>query len=101
MNIYISDDALKWFKKEMDIQKGEYVRFFARYGGSSPVQQGFSLGVTKEEPIDMAVKYEHEGTTFFIEERDVWYFDGHDLHVIVDDKRNELLYEYKKENSLS
>ncbi|RDI45844.1 HesB/YadR/YfhF family protein [Falsibacillus pallidus] len=96
MKIVLSEGALKWFQEEMDAAKGDTIRFYVRYGGSSPVQQGFSLGVTKEEPIDMAVSVQHEDVTYFIEDRDVWYFDGHDLHVVFDEKKNELVYEYKK-----
>lgn len=33
MNIIITPKALDWFKKELDLQAGDAIRFFARYGG--------------------------------------------------------------------
>lgn len=43
MNIIITPKALDWFKKEMDLQAGDAIRFFARYGGCSTVQKDFLL----------------------------------------------------------
>ena len=94
MNIILSDQAMDWFKEEMEAHSGDTIRFYARYGGSSPLHEGFSLGVTKEEPMEPSVKFTNQGILFYIEERDVWYFDGHDLHVDVDPKLQELAYSY-------
>lgn len=96
MKILISSDAMHWFHKEMEAEKGDNIRFFARYGGSSPIHEGFSLGVTKDTPFEPAVTYKKEDILFFIEETDEWYFDGHDLHVEIDSTRDELSYVYKK-----
>lgn len=96
MKILISTDAMNWFHKEMDAVKGDNIRFFARYGGSSPLHEGFSLGVTKDTPFEPAVTYKVEDILFFIEETDEWYFDGHDLYVELDTQKEELTYEYKK-----
>lgn len=95
MNIYMCDQAFQWYKEELYLQRGDYVRFFARYGGCSTVQKGFSLGVNKEEPIDAAVTLEKDGVIFFIEQNDLWYFDGRDLHITFDDKQNEPIFTYK------
>lgn len=96
MQIVISDEALRWFKQNMDAEHGDAIKFFARYGGSSPLHEGFSLGVTKEQPDDVYVQIEKEGILFYVEKRDHWFFDGHDLHVLVDSALNELTYTYKK-----
>lgn len=96
MKIVISDEALKWFKEDMEVKKGESIRFFARYGGSSPLQEGFSLGVTKEDPDEVAFEIDKEGVRYYIESRDVWFFDGHDLIVEVNEKLQELSYSYRK-----
>ena len=87
---------MHWFHKEMEAEKGDNIRFFARYGGSSPIHEGFSLGVTKDTPFEPAVTYKKEDILFFIEETDEWYFDGHDLYVELDSTRDELSYVYKK-----
>lgn len=96
MQINISDDAFNWFKEEMEVTAGEAVRFFVRYGGSSKLQPGFSLGVTKDQPNEAAVQVQQDHVTYFIEQSDVWYFDGHNLQVSVNDNLKELDYSYKK-----
>jgi len=95
MKIFISGEAKKWFTDEMDAEPGDHVRFYARYGGSSPLHEGFSLGVMMDQPIEAAVEEQLDGITFFIEEKDLWYFSGHDLHVSVDESKNELSYRYE------
>ena len=89
------DQAFQWYKEELQLQRGDLVRFFARYGGCSTVQKGFSLGVHKEKPIDAAVTLEIDGITFFIEQNDTWYFDGRDLYIEFDEKQNEPVFTYK------
>ena len=56
MKIILSNEALLWFKQEMEVEPGDAIRFFARYGGSSSIQAGFSLGVTKEQPDEVAIE---------------------------------------------
>lgn len=94
MKIHISQKAADWFDEEMDADSGEAIRFFARYGGSSPLHEGFSLGVTKEQPDEAAVETVVNGVRYYVETRDLWYFDGHDLSVSVDDDRSELQFGY-------
>lgn len=81
MKIHISNEAADWYKDELVLKSGDFVRFFARYGGFSTVQQGFSLGLSNEKPEDVGVKQEVNGITYFIEDRDLWYFDENDLYV--------------------
>ncbi|WP_163170535.1 hypothetical protein [Bacillus sp. NSP9.1] len=41
-----------------------------------------------------------DGITFFIEESDVWYFDGHDLLVTYNESSEEPVFEsVKKKNA--
>ena len=96
MDIQLSKEAVQWFQDEMLIKEGDHVRFFVRYGGSSPIQDGFSLGVSKDDPIEAAVTKEEDGITFYVEEKDVWYFDGHDLEVAYSDKSEGPSYDYTK-----
>ncbi|WP_409293117.1 HesB/YadR/YfhF family protein [Peribacillus sp. SCS-37] len=94
MQIKISEEALKWYTEEMDLKKGDFVRFLARYGGCSTVQSGFSLGISKDDPINPGASVQKNDITFFVEESDLWYFDNHDLEVIYNEKfeEPELLY---------
>lgn len=96
MKIHISDQASEWYKKEMSLKQGDYVKFFVRYGGCSTVQSGFSLGVINEEPLDASVKAEKDGIVYYIEEKDSWYFDGHDLNVDFHPEANEPVFNYHK-----
>lgn len=96
LDIRLSDKAINWFKDEMLLTAGDYVRFFARYGGSSPIQQGFSLGISNEEPVNPVITKESDGIQFFIEEKDLWYFDNHHLIVQYDEDLNEPQYKYEK-----
>lgn len=96
MKIFISTDALKWFHDEMEVQNGDTIRFYARYGGTSPINEGFSIGMTIDTPVIPSVTVTIENILFFIEEKDEWFFNGHDLYVDVDTKTEELAYSYKK-----
>ena len=96
MNIIITDAAMKWFLDEMEVEQGDTIRFYARYGGSSPFHEGFSLGMNREEPHDIAVEAIRDGIHFYIEKNDEWFFNAHDLHVSVHPQLDELFYEYKK-----
>ena len=96
LKIILSTEALSWFKEEMFAESGDSIKFFARYGGASPLHAGFSLGVTMESPDEAAVQTEHHGVKYYIERRDEWYFQEHDLHVNVDPTLDELTYSYEK-----
>lgn len=94
MNISITPDALTWFKEEIGAQAGDFVRFFVRYGGHSPIQAGFSIGVNVQKPRHMAAYAKEDGITFFVEEDDIWYFDDHDFRVAVNSETNEIEFSY-------
>ncbi|MCM3725328.1 HesB/YadR/YfhF family protein [Neobacillus cucumis] len=95
MEIGLSTAAIQWFKEEVELKKGDNVRFYVKIYGSSPVQEGFSLAFTVDnEPIDMGVKTEKEGLTFFIESSDLWFFNGHDLFVDYNKQVDELEFSY-------
>ncbi|WP_102262847.1 HesB/YadR/YfhF family protein [Mesobacillus jeotgali] len=96
MNITINDDAAAWYENEMDLSSGSFLRFFVRYGGFSSIQKGFSLGVAKEdETHTIGVQTVKNGVTYYIEEKDLWYFDGHDLFICLNKVSGEPEFEYK------
>ncbi|WP_342500880.1 HesB/YadR/YfhF family protein [Bacillus sp. FSL K6-4563] len=95
MKLTIKEDALNWYKDELDLEKGDQVRFFVRYGGCSNVQKGFSLGVAKDEPQNAGATAKIEGITFFVEESDIWYFDNHDLHIDYNESVKEPEFHYE------
>ncbi|MBB5323036.1 uncharacterized protein YneR [Anoxybacillus tepidamans] len=92
MEIIIKPKALEWYKEELNLREGDFVRFFPRYGGCSTVQEGFSLGIDKETPFDPKAQTTMNGVTFFIEDRDLWYFDGHNLVVDFNEQADEPMF---------
>ena len=96
MNIVITDEAFAWFEREMEVEPGDYIRFYARYGGSSKFHEGFSLGMNREAPHDIGIETTRSNIHFFIEKNDEWFFNEHTLHVSVDEALDELTYDYVK-----
>ncbi len=96
MEIRLSEKALNWFKQEMEVEKGDFIRFYARYGGSSPFHEGFSLGMTREQPHEIGIESVMEDIHFYIEKSDEWFFNDHHLVVDVADSSDELTYSYEK-----
>jgi uncharacterized protein YneR len=96
MKIHINDDAARWYKDELLLEEGDHLRFFARYGGCSTVQQGFSLGVASEEPVNAGAETKKDGITFFIEEKDLWFFNDQNLYVELNHKANEPVFKYEE-----
>lgn len=91
MKISITQPAVKWFIDELELASGDFVRFFARYGGSGGIHKGFSLGISsKDQPNDPAMKIEEQGITFFVEKSDSWYFDGKDFNINYSRKFDEI-----------
>lgn len=96
MKIQITNEAAQWFEKEMLYNERGFIRFFVRYGGSSPIQEGFSLGVNTEAPIEPGATYDTGGNTYYIEEKDLWYFKDHNLLVDYDEQTDGPIYIYKQ-----
>ena len=94
MKITLSEDAAKWYEQELNLQKGDHVRIFVRYGGNSTIQTGFSLGIQVEEPMSVGTAITKNGINYFIEEADLWYFDSKDLMIQMDHALNEPAFSY-------
>lgn len=92
MKITITPDALKCFQTEWGFAPGDYIRLFVRYGGHSTVQDSFSMGVSKEQPKEIAVFAVEQGITFYIEKEDSWYLNGKDLTVDLQKKTEEIVF---------
>ncbi|WP_226665372.1 HesB/YadR/YfhF family protein [Metabacillus litoralis] len=94
MEMMVDDKAASWYINELQLKTGDMVQFFVRYGGCSNVQKGFSLGVVKQIPEDIGASFDSNGITFFVEKRDIWYFDNHNLHVELDENEEEPIFQY-------
>lgn len=89
MKIHVSDEAAIWYKDEMNLKDGDTIRLYPRYGGFNSFQRGFSLGISNEQFDDVGVKAEKSGVIFYIEVKDLWYFDKHDLFIEFNEKLQE------------
>lgn len=89
MQIQITDEAINWYKEELNIQSDDAVRFFVRYGGVGGRIPGFSLGINVESPQTVHTSVTKNGFTFFIEETDAWYFENSNLTVQMDEELQE------------
>ncbi len=96
MKINVSNEAIKWFEDEMGTVQGNAVRLYVKYGGSSSIQDGFSLGVMFDEPDEMGAKSIYNGLTLYVEKEDLWYFNGHNLKLDVNKENDELEFSYYK-----
>lgn len=88
--IHLDEKAIEWFKDELDLE-GQAVRFYVRYGGDVQLKQGFSPAFTVESPDNDALVKEQSGLTYFIDEKDLWYYEDNQLNVSVAD--DEITYE--------
>ena len=95
MKLTVTEAAATWYKDEMMLEGNETIRFFVRYGGCSNVQKGFSLGVNTDSPKNVGVETKVDGLTFFVEDEDRWYFDGHDLTVNYNEETKEPDFHYE------
>lgn len=92
MKMTVTDRARAWFEEEMNINSGQAVQFFVRYGGDANFQSGFSLAVAVKNPDDPEVMTEVNGITFYVEQKDSWYFDNTDFTVDYDEDIGEITY---------
>ncbi|CAG9621892.1 HesB/YadR/YfhF family protein [Sutcliffiella rhizosphaerae] len=95
MEMTMSEKAFEWYKNELNLESGDHIKFHVRYGGCSTVQKGFSLGIIKEDPDQPIAQIVKDGITFFVEDKEAWYFDGHDLHIEFNDDLNEPTFDYE------
>ncbi|QDP41862.1 HesB/YadR/YfhF family protein [Radiobacillus deserti] len=93
MSMSITQPAAQWFIREMDLEKGDFVRFYVRYGGHGGVYSGFSLAISNDPPNDPAMEIEELGVTFYVETSDAWYFREHDFHIKFKRKYDEIEYQ--------
>ncbi|GGI42026.1 HesB/YadR/YfhF family protein [Mammaliicoccus stepanovicii] len=81
MNLEITDKAIEWFKRELEFNDDQALRIIVRYGGEFQLKQGFSPAFTVDslDSSEVGFKDEKDNITFFIDEKDLWYFKDNDL----------------------
>jgi uncharacterized protein YneR len=95
MKIHITKPAYLHLKKEMDLEAGDMVSFFLRYGGFNPHNPGFSLGISKGKVENIGSHCEIDNIVFAVSENDLWYFDNKDLTVKYKKKLDEIEFVVK------
>lgn len=94
MKLKVTKEAAEWYKQELDLQDGEYIRFFVKlYGGNNTVHPNFSLGVSNERPVNMVISDEQAGITFYFNEQDEWYIKEHSLTVTLENGEIEYVFD--------
>ncbi|SFD78235.1 Uncharacterized protein YneR [Lentibacillus persicus] len=93
MKLNITNQAAKWYKEELNIGDQSFLRFFVRYGFGGRIP-GFSLGISNDTPEDIYASCNAEGVTFYIENKDAWYFDDQDLSITLDEQVKEPQFSY-------
>lgn len=48
--------------------------------------------MAKEDPIEPVAQTTVDGITFFVEDQDIWYFDGHNLTVDINEEADEPMF---------
>lgn len=94
MNIHITNEAVNWYKEELHVTQGDYIRFFPRYGGVGGNIPGFSIGINNDQPTDTGTIKTVDGISFYVEKKDCWYFEDKDLKITLDKKINEPKFSY-------
>lgn len=95
MEIIVSEEAVAWYKKELEIKQHTALRLFVRYGGFGGHIPGFSLGINLEQPNRVHASTEVDGITFYVEEDDAWYFEDKDLIVSFNTEMGEPQFTYQ------
>lgn len=94
MRLTVTDAAYQWFRDEMDPPKGEGIRIYGKYGGSTAVHTNVSVGLEISKPRQAMVVEKLGNLSFFIEEDDEWFFNGYDLEVDYDEMLDEPVYKF-------
>lgn len=92
MKLEVSKDVAQWFINEMDLVKGDSIKFFGKVYG----ENGFSFALDKVEPSRPQLELVVEGINFYIEKSDAWFFLDSDLSITLDKDLNEPKYNYVK-----
>jgi uncharacterized protein YneR len=97
MRIEISKGAASWFKRELGLSDGDYIRLFPRYSSGGGLHPGFSLGIATEPPVRPGAQTMEQGVMFFMEEQDLWYMEGYGLSVVYSEAEDDIEYRYLPE----
>ena len=88
MKIKLTDEAVEWFKNELDLpEENKVLQFYVRYGGEFQLKQGFSPAFRVELSNDVEIRY-HENYNDLI----VVVSEDHEVLVEKVDHEDEIVY---------
>ncbi|AQP53061.1 hypothetical protein CBF34_02905 [Vagococcus penaei] len=93
MKLDISNDAHNWYVNELELEKGDSLRIYGKYGGATNVHVGLSTGITVTAPTKPAYSVEKDGITYYIEETDAWFFDDYVLKIELEHDEPTYVYQ--------
>ncbi|MFD1037878.1 HesB/YadR/YfhF family protein [Virgibacillus byunsanensis] len=88
MKLLVTKEAANWYKEEFDVQQPTSLRFYVRYGFGGIIP-GYSLAITTDKMDDVYASCEVGDITFFIKEKDAWYFDDKNLTIEFNQEKQE------------
>lgn len=95
MNITVHPKAEQWYEEEVGLAPGAGIRLTMKIYGNSPLMDNYGLMLQPTEPNNPGASYETKsGLLIFVEQDDLWFFDGHDLYIDFDEELKEPKYDY-------
>lgn len=93
MKIEVTDQALKWFRDELDLEPGDKINFYVQTYVHTGLHEHFTTAF-KIEPHDnnASASVTIDRITFYINESDEWFFKGLDLLVEYNVETDEIEY---------
>ncbi len=93
MGLTVTEDAAKWYKYEMDLAPGEYIRFFVKlYGGIPTAHSSYFLGISVGKDGEVGQSVRVNGLTFYFSQQDAWFLD--EFHVLVTMGEEDVIYNF-------
>ncbi len=71
--LQVTERAAEFYKEEMELQNGDSIRLFVRYGGGG--MDGFTIGVDRGDQHPTSVKTSVAGVDFYNNPEDDWLVD--------------------------
>lgn len=96
MKVTVTPEVLEWFKKEITMDSHQGIRFFGKVYGSTQVHEGFSVGMSVDQPERPLYQTTIDGILFFVEESDDWFFQGYDMKVEYNEQLKEPAYHFSE-----
>ncbi|PYZ95213.1 hypothetical protein CR194_06775 [Salipaludibacillus keqinensis] len=92
MKFTITDQAIDFYKNELNLTDGDSLSFFVRIGGVG--SGGFSAGLYLGIPDHDYISLQKRGLNFCVAEDDQWYFDG--MIIDYNEDYGEVTFENKR-----